>query len=79
MICGGWIVKLMIHPTLAGSWREVWNRVALGHIPAWVVLTIGTVFYASLAATWWFGRSVAGGEPEDEISGIESNLDAWKL
>ena len=79
MVLGGWLVKLMIHPSLAVSWRQVWERVAVGHVPAWLVLTIGGGFYAGLAATWWFGRAVGGGEPEDEIAGIESNLAAWKL
>ena len=79
MVFGGWLVKLMIHPTLAVSWRQVWERVAIGHVPAWLVFTIGGGFYAGLAATWWFGRTIGGGEPEDEIAGIESNLGAWKL
>jgi len=79
MVIGGWLVKLMIHPTPAGSWGELWQRIAIGHVPAWLVLTVGTAFYASLAAAWWFGRTIGGGEPEDEIAGIESNLRAWKL
>jgi uncharacterized membrane protein len=79
MVFGGWIVKLMIHPILASSWRQVWERVAIGHVPAWLVVAFGGGFYLSLAATWWFGRTIGGGEPEDEISGLESNLGAWKL
>lgn len=79
MVLGGWIVKLMIHPTLAVSWHQIWERVAIGHVPAWLVGAIGGGFYAGLAATWWFGRAVSGGEPEDEIAGLESNLKAWKL
>ena len=79
MVLGGWIVKLMLHPTLAASWGQVWDRVVVGHVPAWLVLAIGGAFYAGLAATWWFGRTIGGGEPEDEIAGIESNLGAWKL
>jgi uncharacterized membrane protein len=79
MILGGWLVKLMIHPTPAGSWREVWSRVSIGHVSGWVVLTLGALFYAGLAAAWWFGRTVGGGEPEDEIAGLESNLEAWRL
>lgn len=79
MILGGWLVKLMIHPTLASSWREVWERAAIGHVPSWLVITIYGAFYGCLAATWWYGRSIGGGEPEDEITGIEANLRAWKL
>lgn len=78
MILGGWIVKLMIHPTLATHWREVAERAAIGHIPAGGVAAMGALFYASLAATWWYGRSIAGSEPEDEIHGIESRLEHWK-
>ncbi len=79
MILGGWLVKLMIHPALASSWRQVWDRVAIGHVPAWLVLTIGGAFYGCLVSTWWFGRTIGGGEPEDEIAGIEANLSAWRL
>src|SRR5262245_19713905 len=37
MILGGWIAKLMIHPTIAQSWSEFTGRIAIGHIPAWLV------------------------------------------
>ena len=79
MILGGWIVKLMIHPTLATHWREIWPRAAIGHLPAGLVIFIYGVFIAGLGATWWYGRTLAGGEYEDEIGGIEANLEAWKM
>lgn len=79
MILGGWVVKLMIHPTVAESWREVWDRLAIGRVAPWLVLAVGSLFYGGLAAAWWLGRTVSGGEPEDEIGGLESDLEAWRL
>ena len=79
MILGGWVLKLMMHPTVATSWRDVVARAAIGHVPAFLVVTLCALFYAGLAATWWYGRTIGGGEPEDEIAGLESNLEAWKL
>lgn len=79
MIFGGWIVKLMIHPTPAVGWREVWQRVAVGHMPSWAVVALGVAFCAGLASTWLSGGGLGGSEPEDEIAGLESNLKAWRL
>jgi uncharacterized membrane protein len=79
MILGGWIVKLMIHPELALSWREIWHRVGVGHIPPFVIALAGIVFYGGLAVVMTYGRHLSGGEPEDEIVGLERNLGEWKL
>lgn len=79
MILGGWVVKLMIHPDLALSWREVWRRVAVGHLPSALIAAIGIVFYAALAVMITYGRHLGRGEPEDEISGLEQHLEEWKL
>jgi len=79
MILGGWMVKLMIHPTVASHWRDIWVRAAIGHLPAGLVIAIYALFLAGLAGTWWYGRQIAGGEPEDEIAGIESNMELWRM
>lgn len=78
IVLGGWFVKLMVHPTLAASWRDVWSRMAVGHLPPSLVLLLGMVFYAAIALTVWRSRTVAGAEPEDEIAGLEADLDRWK-
>jgi uncharacterized membrane protein len=79
MLLGGWIVKLMIHPQLATSAKDVWARAAVGHIPPGVVVLAGAIFYALLAATLFWGRHLSRGEPEDEIAGLESDIAAWKV
>jgi uncharacterized membrane protein len=79
ILLGGWMVKLMIHPTLATHWRDIWPRAAIGHLPAALVIVVYAGFLAGLCATWWYGRSLAGGEYEDEIGGIEGNLELWKM
>jgi uncharacterized membrane protein len=79
MILGGWLVKIMIHPATTTSWRELWERTAIGRIPPGSMVVLMAVFYGGLLAASRFGRSVGGGEPEDEITGLEANLDAWRF
>ena len=78
MILGGWIVKLMIHPDLALSWREIWHRIGVGHLPPALIVFSGILFYGGLAVVMTYGRHLSGGEPEDEIMGLERNLGEWK-
>lgn len=79
ILLGAWIVKLMIHPTIVGSWSEMWSRVSVGPIHAGAVAVGGLMFYGSLLALGYMGRHIHGGEPEDEIAGLERNLEHWKL
>jgi len=79
MLLGGWIVKLMIHPQLATSSKEVWARAAVGHVPPSVVTLALAAFYASLAGALFWGRHLSRGEPEDEIAGLEADIRAWKV
>lgn len=79
MLFGGWLVKLMIHPELATTSREVWARAAVGHIPPWIVVAAGAVFYATLAGALFWGRHLSRGEPEDEIAGLEADIRSWKI
>jgi uncharacterized membrane protein len=39
-----WMVKIVIHPATPGSLRELYDRAAIGPIPAWLVLLAGVVF-----------------------------------
>ena len=48
-------------------------------VPPWIVLGGGIVFYAALIAVGWVSRHIHGGEPDDEIAGLERNLEHWKL
>jgi uncharacterized membrane protein len=79
ILLGGWLVKLTVHPRLADSWREVWERAAVGHVPPGLVLAVTVGFYCCLGLAVWLGRHVKGAEPEEEIQGLERNLDQWKL
>jgi uncharacterized membrane protein len=79
IVLGGWIVKLLFHPTYVHSWGEVWSRVRGNWAPEWVVLGAGVLFYLALAYVMWFGRHLHDTEPEDEVTGLEQDLGAWKL
>jgi uncharacterized membrane protein len=78
IVLGGWIVKVLSQPHFVGSWNELWRRIAGEWAPAWVILGGGALFYASLGAVMWYARHIHPGEPEDEITGIESDLAHWK-
>ena len=79
IVLGGWAVKVSIHPTFVKSWGEFWTRMAVGPIPPVIVGTSGFLFYAGLVFLMWWARHVHGGVPEDEIAGLERNLEHWKL
>jgi uncharacterized membrane protein len=79
ILLGAWMVKLMVHPFPAVSFDQVWSRVAVGGIGAWFVIGGGALFYLALFAISSLGRHIHGAEPEDEIAGIERNLEHWKL
>ena len=52
---------------------------AVGPFPPWVVAAVGIFFYASLILLMWWARHVHGGVPQDEIAGLERNLEQWKF
>jgi uncharacterized membrane protein len=84
ILLGAWIVKLMMHDSkataeFASSWQQVWDRMGVGMFPSWAVFGAGLVFYASLIAIMWYARHMHAGIPEDEIAGLEANLDHWKF
>jgi uncharacterized membrane protein len=79
IVLGGWFVKLLIHPEPFHHVTELWPRMGVGPIPPWAIITGGLMFYAGLIAIAWGARHIHGGEPEDEIAGLERNLEHWKL
>ena len=79
ILFGGWIVKLALHPTYATSLGEIYQRTAVGSIPAIVVVGGGLFFYGCLLTALWFGRGIHGDSPTDEMTGVETKLEGWKL
>ncbi len=79
IVLGGWLVKLAIHPVFVLSWREYWERMAVGAFPSWIVASAGLLFYGFLGFVMWYARHTHGGIPDDEIAGLERNLEHWKL
>ena len=78
MITGGWIVKIMIQPTIASTPRVFWDRMAVGPAPPGFVFAAGLAFWTLLYSAIAWGRKLGGGEPDDEIAGLEANLADWK-
>ena len=79
ILLGAWFAKLTVHPEMIHSFDEWWPRIAVGPIPAWAIVAGGAVFYSALILVAWLSRHIHGAEPEDEIAGIERNLEHWKL
>ena len=79
IVLGAWILKLYMHPMLATSVHEVYSRMAVGTVHPAVILLSVVVFYASLVFVIWWGRKLHAGEPQDEIGGLERNLEHWKF
>jgi uncharacterized membrane protein len=79
IVLGGWLVKLAIHPEFASSWGDLWRRMSVGGFPSWFIALGGCIFYGGLLSLTWFARHIHGGVPEDEIAGLERNLEHWKL
>jgi uncharacterized membrane protein len=82
ILLGAWIVKLMMHDQdaeFAVSWGQVWDRMGVGMFPSWAVFGAGLAFYTALIGIMWYARHMHAGIPEDEIAGLEANLDHWKF
>lgn len=79
ILLGGWILKLAMHPSVAGSFGEIYQRVGVGGIPPLAIISGGIVFYLTLFALLWHGRGIHGSSPSDEIVGLEARLEHWKL
>jgi len=79
IVLGGWIVKLNIHPEFAQSWSEIWQRMGVGWLSSAMVGGAGFAFYTSLILVMWYARHIHGEVPQDEIAGLERNLEHWKF
>lgn len=72
-----WVLKLFVHPTPAASLAEVYHRMSVGPVPAWVVLTGCLIFYGLISAA--LVACQRRGLPIDEIEGLESDLAHWNV
>jgi uncharacterized membrane protein len=79
ILLGGWFVKLSMHPVFATTFREFYERMAVGPFAWWIVAGAGLAFYTGLAVLAWSSRHMYGNVPDDEIAGLERNLEHWKL
>ena len=77
ILFGGWLLKLAIHPEMAVSFTQMWERMAVGVVPSVVVFGGALGFYLLLAGLIMYVRSVNHGEPPDEVSGVEGNAKHW--
>jgi uncharacterized membrane protein len=72
-----WVLKVWLHPDTAESLGAFYRRMAIGNVPPWLVLGAGIVFYSALALILlWVERTHRS---EDEIHGLEKELEHWKV
>jgi uncharacterized membrane protein len=75
-ILAAWLAKLAIHPAPAPDLATVIARMAVGPLPALVMLVFVSVFYAAcVGLAMWAGHS---GRNVDEVHGLEEQMDHWK-
>ncbi|MEO1084894.1 MAG: DUF2270 domain-containing protein [Acidobacteriota bacterium] len=80
VLLGAWWVKLGMHPTLAESFTEVFERAHVGHFSPWLIFGVGLIFYLSLVVLFILGLGIHGDAgPADEVEGITGSLSDWKL
>lgn len=65
VLAASWVVKVTIHPEPPTSLGDVYDRIAIGPFPSWLVLLVGVVFNALLFALGM--RTVDGAEAGDEM------------
>ncbi len=75
ILLGAWLVKLMMHPEYAKSGGELYQRMAVGWFPAWAVVMTQVAFFSLLIGLVWYARHAHGGVPDDEIAGVERDLE----
>ncbi len=78
-VLGGWIMKLVLQPDVPESMEELCERVAVGPVPCWMVITAGGLFYGMLVLLALKGRHIHGKDPDDEVVGVEHELGQWKM
>ena len=77
ILLGAWFVKLMMHPNYAASLAEIYQRMAVGWVASWAILIVQLVFFVSLVGLVIYARRKQGGMPDDEIAGVEPDLERW--
>jgi len=72
-----WFVKLFVHPAQATSAREIYERMAVGPLAPWVVLLFSLGFFGAILAALF--ASWRAGLPVDEVKGLETDMEHWKV
>jgi uncharacterized membrane protein len=70
-----WLAKLNVHPTRAEGFGQVVERMAIGPIDGWVV---GCGVLASYIAILIVAAGVGLGRGQDEVKGLETEMDHWR-
>jgi len=71
-----WLAKLNVHPTAAGSIREVMRRMAIGTVAGELVLVGIGLFWLSVLGL--IVRETRRRRHAGEVHGIEKSMDRWK-
>lgn len=80
ILSGAWLLKLEMHPTLAGSFDVLWERMRVGTLlPPMAIAVGGILFWVALLAMLWSGRRLHGLRPADEVEGLEDYPERWKM
>jgi uncharacterized membrane protein len=76
---GAWWLKLTMHPVHSSSWTEIYQRMAVGSIPSWIVLSVQICFFLSLIIIVGFASTIQGRGTQDEIYGLEPKRRRWRF
>lgn len=80
VVLGAWLLKLEMHPTVAGSFAALWERLGVGSVlPPVAVAASVALFWAVLLALLFLAQRMHGIEPIDEVEGLELNPERWKI
>ncbi len=80
ILSGAWLLKLEMHPTVAGTFDVFWERMRVGSVlPPTAVAIGGAVFWVALLTMLWQGRRLHGQRPADEVEGLEDFPERWKM
>jgi len=79
MIFCAWWLKLTMHPTHVSHYGELYQRMAIGWLPAWAVMGFQVLFILVLTAIAFYPVIWHTGVAEDEIRGLEPKRKRWKF
>jgi len=77
-IGSAWLLKVWLHPEPARTWAEMYAHMAVPPVPAWVVLGIGGLFFATVRGLFLLAGRVAA-MTEDEVHGAEIDREGWRI